>query len=224
MASVAQAASAWWLHPARRVALLSLIALLLLVMVHLLFGYLTEPNPAVSPPAVQLTPQMEREVPVPNTAAPPARGRHFGRMVWMKDITSLLQQEGVSAPVSQEIARWLMIYCRHFRIPPDVALAVMYVESGFDRFAVSNAGAEGLMQVMPFWRDKLGDPDDNLFNVEVNIRYGCAIIRHYLNRYHSLDLALSAYNGSVGSRRYVRKVHAAMRRFGAIPTLADLKQ
>jgi len=98
----------------------------------------------------------------------------------------------------------------------------MYVESSFDRFAVSLVGAEGLMQVMPFWRKKLGEPDDNLFNVEVNIRYGCAILRHYLNRYPSLDLALSAYNGSVGSQRYPRKVRAAMRRFGAIPTLADL--
>jgi len=77
--------------------------------------------------------------------------------------------------------------------------------------------------VMPFWRKELGSPEDNLFNIEVNIRYGCAIIRHYLNRYTSLDLALAAYNGSVGSLRYVRKVRAAMRRFGAIPTLADLE-
>jgi len=141
----------------------------------------------------------------------------------MKDITSLLQREGVSAPMSQEVARWLMIYCRHFRIPPDVALAVMYVESSFDRFAISAVGAQGLMQVMPFWRKQLGSPEDNLFSVEVNIRYGCAILRRYLNRYSTLDVALAAYNGSIGSQRYARKVRAAMQRFGAIPTLADLE-
>lgn len=140
----------------------------------------------------------------------------------MRDITGLLRDAGVAPPLAQEIARWLLVYCRHYRIPPDVALAVMYVESGFDRFAVSAAGAQGLMQVMPFWREQFGEPEANLFDVDVNIRFGCAIIRHYLDRYQSLDAALAAYNGSIGSRNYIRRVHAAMRRFGAIPTLADL--
>ena len=149
-------------------------------------------------------------------------GRFFGRMVWMRDITGLLREQGVSPPLAQEIARWLLFYCRYYRVPPDLALAVMYVESGFDRFAVSPAGAIGLMQVMPFWREELGERSDDLFDVEVNIRYGCAILRRYLDRYRTVDEALSAYNGSVGSRRYVRRVRAAMRRFGAIPTLADL--
>ncbi|MDX8413330.1 MAG: transglycosylase SLT domain-containing protein [Mariprofundales bacterium] len=177
----------------------------------------TKPHFEGGSPASKIAP-----TPAPTTPLH-SRGHHFGRMVWMKDITSLLQREGVSAPMSQEVARWLMIYCRHFRIPPDVALAVMYVESSFDRFAVSVVGAQGLMQVMPFWRKQLGSPDDNLFNIEVNIRYGCAILRRYLNRYSTLDIALSAYNGSVGSQRYARKVRTAMRRFGAIPTLADLE-
>ncbi|MDQ6963664.1 MAG: transglycosylase SLT domain-containing protein, partial [Mariprofundales bacterium] len=181
-------------------------------------------RPKQTPPHFTTTPNSKTtSATEQESTTPPARGRHFGRMVWMKDITSLLQREGVSAPMSQEIARWLMIYCRHFRIPPDVALAIIYVESSFDRFAVSVAGAQGLMQVMPFWRDKIGTADDNLFNVEVNIRYGCAILRHYLDRYRTLDVALSAYNGSIGSQRYARRVRAAMRRFGAIPTLADLE-
>jgi len=213
---------AWWLKPSRRVGLATTGILLLFAITSWVFIQQATPNHPT--PSFQQTHSDEADAPTPEKAVPtPSRGHHFGRMVWMKDITSLLQREGVSAPMSQEIARWLMIYCRHFRIPPDVALAVMYVESSFDRFAVSVVGAQGLMQVMPFWRKTLGNPDDNLFNVEVNIRYGCAIIRHYLNSYSSLDLALSAYNGSVGSHRYSRKVHAAMRRFGAIPTLADLE-
>ncbi len=201
----------------------SVVFLLLILATHHGFERATQPPP---PPATgqkkRLHPQGDATQQKADQAIP--KGRHFGRMVWMRDITGLLRAAGVSAPLAQEIARWLMVYCRHFRIPPDVALAVMFVESGFDRFAVSNAGAQGLMQVMPFWREEIGDPGDNLFDVEVNIRYGCAIIRRYLDRYNSLDLALSAYNGSVGSRRYIRKVHAAMRRFGAIPALADLSR
>ncbi|MDQ6950160.1 MAG: lytic transglycosylase domain-containing protein [Mariprofundales bacterium] len=160
-------------------------------------------------------------------AAPPPQmmtPSHFGRTVWRRDITQILRQKGVSAPTAQEITRWLLLYCRYYRVPPDLALAVMAVESGFNRFAVSIAGAQGLMQIMPFWRKKIGDHQDNLFNIEVNIRYGCAILRHYLDRYPTMDRALAAYNGSIGSQRYIRKVRAAMQRFDAIPTLANLAE
>ena len=89
-------------------------------------------------------------------------------------------------------------------------LAVIEVESGFDRFAVSRAGAQGLMQVMPFWKDELGRRDDNLTDNATNLRYGCRILQFYLERHAgALHAALAAYNGSSGSRRYSERVRSA---------------
>jgi len=90
----------------------------------------------------------------------------------------------------------------------------MHVESLFDRFAISSAGAQGIMQVMPFWKKEIGTPSDNLMNLETNIRYGCAILATYLKRekgtYH---LALARYNGSVGKSWYPERVMKAWRKY-----------
>ena len=84
-------------------------------------------------------------------------------------------------------------------------------EDGFeDRYAVSRVGAQGLMQVMPFWKDEIGRSDDNLTHTPTNLRYGCHILRFYLDREdQNLNRALAAYNGSSGSPRYPNKVRAA---------------
>jgi soluble lytic murein transglycosylase-like protein len=89
------------------------------------------------------------------------------------------------------------------RLPPGLVLAVMDVESGFDRWAVSSAGAVGLMQVMPFWPAELGMERHQLTQIAANMRMGCAILRHYLKREkNDWHKALARYNGSVGSRKY----------------------
>lgn len=89
------------------------------------------------------------------------------------------------------------------RLPPGLVLAVMDVESGFDRWAVSSAGAVGLMQVMPFWPAELGMERYQLTQIAANMRMGCAILRHYLKREkNDWHKALARYNGSVGSRKY----------------------
>ena len=67
-------------------------------------------------------------------------------------------------------------------LPPELVLSVIEVESGFDRYALSKAGAQGLMQVMPFWKNEIGRPDDNLIHMPTNLRYGCHILRFYLDR------------------------------------------
>ena len=92
-------------------------------------------------------------------------------------------------------------------LPPELILAVIDVESNFDRDAISVAGALGLMQVMPFWKDEIGRPDDNLNRIDTNLRYGCTILRFYLDK-ESGDLrrALGRYNGSLGKRKYPNKV------------------
>lgn len=89
------------------------------------------------------------------------------------------------------------------RLPPGLILALIDVESRFDRWAVSSAGAVGLMQIMPFWPKELGMERHQLVQVEANMRMGCAILRHYMQRERNdLGKALARYNGSVGRRKY----------------------
>jgi soluble lytic murein transglycosylase-like protein len=89
------------------------------------------------------------------------------------------------------------------RLPPGLIMAVIEVESRFDRWAVSSAGAVGLMQVMPFWPKELGMERHQLVQIEANMRMGCAILRHYLKREkNDVRKALARYNGSTGRRQY----------------------
>ncbi len=144
----------------------------------------------------------------------------FKKIVWMKDIQQVIKP-WVRDPVeAQTLARWVYIYSQRFNLSPELILAVIAVESQFDHFAISNVGARGLMQVMPFWKEKLGSKNDNLFGIETNIRYGCAILSMYKNRYGSLSRALAAYNGSLGTTGYPARIYAQMKRFKA--SAADL--
>lgn len=97
-------------------------------------------------------------------------------------------------------------------LDPQLVLGIMHVESGFKKYAVSTAGARGLMQVMPFWVDLIGEKDHNLFHLRTNIRYGCVILRHYLDiEKGDLFRALGRYNGSLGRAEYPNLVLAAWR-------------
>ena len=99
------------------------------------------------------------------------------------------------------------VYCEARRdpslqLPPDLVLALIEVESRFDRWAVSPAGAVGLMQVMPFWPHQLG-VQNQLVQVAPNIKMGCEILRYYLRaENHNWPRALARYNGSVGRNTY----------------------
>ena len=91
-----------------------------------------------------------------------------------------------------------------------LVLGLIEVESGFRKYAVSLAGARGYMQVMPFWVRNIGTPDQNLFHLRTNLRYGCTILRHYLDVENGdLFRALGRYNGSLGNREYPDMVRAA---------------
>ena len=97
-------------------------------------------------------------------------------------------------------------------LDPHLVLAVIDVESAFRKYAVSKAGAKGLMQVMPFWVKEIGEPGHNLFHERTNLRYGCTILRHYLDRERgNLHNALGRYNGSLGSAEYPNRVMRALR-------------
>ncbi len=96
-----------------------------------------------------------------------------------------------------------------------LVLGLIQVESNFRKFAVSTAGARGYMQVMPFWTRSLGDGDaTKLFHMQTNLRFGCVILRHYLDREAGdLFLALGRYNGSRGQAPYPDAVLGAKRRW-----------
>lgn len=92
-------------------------------------------------------------------------------------------------------------------VQPELVLAVIEVESHFNRFAISRVGAQGMMQVMPFWKNEIGRPEDNLTDITTNLRYGCIILKHYIDIADGrLAEALARYNGSYGSYRYSAKV------------------
>ena len=95
-------------------------------------------------------------------------------------------------------------------LDPQLVLSVIQVESAFRKYAVSSAKARGYMQVMPFWVGLIGDDDDNLFHLRTNLRYGCTILRHYLDiERGDLYRALGRYNGSLGQADYPNMVRAA---------------
>lgn len=114
--------------------------------------------------------------------------------------------------VADETERTLIlerVHCeaKRLRLPPGLVLAVIEVESRFDRWAVSSTGAVGLMQVMPFWPTKLGMTNEQLVRIPQNIHMGCTILKFYLDREKGdYTKALARYNGSVNRRSYPDKV------------------
>src|SRR5262249_60849656 len=97
-------------------------------------------------------------------------------------------------------------------LDPQLVLGLIQVESAFRKYAVSTAGAMGFMQVMPFWVKLIGDKEQNLFHLRTNLRYGCTILRFYLDQENGdLYRALGRYNGSLGKPEYPNMVLASWR-------------
>lgn len=137
----------------------------------------------------------------------------FDAEVWLTDMSARLARSVQQPAERVDILRHVHREARLARLEPELVLAVIQVESNFDRFAISSAGARGLMQVMPFWLDEIGRPGDNLFHIATNLRFGCMILRHYLDRERgNLERALARYNGSLGQNWYPRRVMRAWRR------------
>jgi len=111
----------------------------------------------------------------------------------------------------QEFLQTLWYEARRAGLPLSLVLGVVQVESAFRKFAISSAGARGYMQVMPFWARLIGDGDDSrLFHMQTNLRFGCVILRHYLDRERGdVFMALGRYNGSRGQSAYPQAIQAA---------------
>lgn len=133
--------------------------------------------------------------------------------VWLVDMSARLARFVDDPAHRLELLRDIHAAAVRAELPPELVLSVIEVESHFDRFAVSSAGAQGMMQVMPFWKDEIGRPDDNLTINKTNLAYGCRILQFYLQREKGqLHKALARYNGSVGRRTYSDKVYRAWKR------------
>ena len=138
----------------------------------------------------------------------------FDAEVWLTDMATRLKRwDEVPVEERLHILRTVHREATRAGLPPELVLAVIQVESNFDRFAISSAGARGLMQVMPFWLDELQRPDGDLFDIRTNIRFGCIILKHYMDRERGNHArALARYNGSTGKLWYPTRVFDAMRK------------
>lgn len=128
--------------------------------------------------------------------------------VWLVDMSARLSRF-VDDPIHRlELLQDIHAAALRADLPPELVLSVIEIESHFDRFAISRVGAQGMMQVMPFWKNEIGRPDDNLTLNKTNFDYGCRILQFYLKREKGhLHKALARYNGSVGRRVYSDKVY-----------------
>lgn len=137
----------------------------------------------------------------------------FEAEVWLLDMSTRLKR---IMPDPRSRVRLLEAVHREATLAdlkPELVLSVIHVESLFNRFAISSAGARGLMQIMPFWMKEIGRPDDNLFDLDTNLRYGCTILRFYLDKEKgNMSRALARYNGSLGKYWYPARVNAALRK------------
>jgi soluble lytic murein transglycosylase-like protein len=137
----------------------------------------------------------------------------FDAEVWLTDMSNRLASRVEDPEERLTILKTVHYEARRAGLQPELVLAIINVESNYDRFAISSAGARGLMQIMPFWLEEIGHPEDNLFHITTNIRFGCTILSYYLERENGdMYRALARYNGSVGKRWYPRRVFSALNR------------
>lgn len=138
----------------------------------------------------------------------------FEAEVWLLDMSTRMRRFIPDEAERLVFLRKVHQEARRARLKPDLVIALIHAESLFDRFALSSAGAQGVMQIMPFWKDEIGRPDDNLIDLATNLRYGCTILRYYLDMENgNLRRALARYNGSLGSQRYPDRVLDYWQRF-----------
>ena len=137
----------------------------------------------------------------------------FEAEVWLVDMSNRLKTKIKHPEKRLKLLRQIHREASHANLHPELVLAVIDVESNFDRFAISKAGAQGLMQVMPFWLKEIGKPRDSLFNIRTNLRMGCTILKYYLKiEKGDLTRALARYNGSLGKYKYPNKVFKLLKK------------
>ena len=131
---------------------------------------------------------------------------------WLEAMAQRLEKRIPDRKQRLELLRTVHYEATRAGLDPQLVLGLLEVESGFRKYALSKAGARGYMQVMPFWIKLIGKPGDNLFHLRANLRYGCVILRHYLDiEKGDYFRALGRYNGSLGKPEYPNLVFSAWR-------------
>lgn len=134
---------------------------------------------------------------------------------WLGEMSERLKKRKTETQIRIEFLETVWYEAKRAGLEPSLVLGLIQVESGFRKYAISVAGARGYMQVMPFWTRAIGDGDaSRLFHMQTNLRFGCVILRHYLDiEKGDLFLALGRYNGSRGRAEYPNAVFAARRQW-----------
>ena len=131
---------------------------------------------------------------------------------WLTEMSQRLEPKLPNFQSRVDFLRTLHFEAIRAGLDPQLVLAVIQIESSFRKYAVSRSGARGYMQVMPFWVGLVGRKGDNLFSLRTNLRYGCVILKYYLNlEKGDLFRALARYNGSLGKPEYPNLVIGAWR-------------
>ena len=135
------------------------------------------------------------------------------KIAWLAEMSRRLEKRMPDRQARLEFLKTVYYEAQRAGLDPQLVLGLIQVESGFKKYAVSSAGARGYMQVMPFWVNLIGNQDQNLFHLRTNLRFGCTILRHYLDiEKGDLYRALGRYNGSLGAPEYPNMVRAAWER------------
>jgi len=137
----------------------------------------------------------------------------FDAEVWLLDMSTRLKSRMPDDNKRLELLKNIHYEANKVGLAPELVLAVINVESNFNRWAISSAGAQGLMQIMPFWLKEIPQAGDNLFNARTNLRFGCTILKHYLQKEKGdFQRALARYNGSLGKVWYPNRVFDTLRK------------
>jgi soluble lytic murein transglycosylase-like protein len=137
----------------------------------------------------------------------------FDAEVWLMDMSARLKSRVPNDHERLQLLKNIHYEASKAGLPPEMVLAVINVESNFNRWAISKVGAQGLMQIMPFWLKEIPNAGDNLFDIRTNLRFGCTILKYYINKEKGdFQRALARYNGSVGKAWYPNRVFEALRK------------
>ncbi len=129
---------------------------------------------------------------------------------WLDAMSGKLERRIPDRRQREELLVTVHYEAKRAALDPQMVLGLIQVESAFRKYAVSSSGARGFMQVMPFWVKLIGQPQNNLFHLRTNLRYGCVILKHYLDLEHGdYYRALGRYNGSLGKPEYPNMVLSA---------------
>lgn len=143
---------------------------------------------------------------------------------WLTEMSDRLKDKMPNEEDRREFLSTVHYEAKRAGLDPHLVLSLIEVESRFNKYAVSRVGARGYMQVMPFWVKSIGKQEHNLFHLRINLRYGCTILRYYLDMEKgNIYRALGRYNGSLGQPGYPNLVRTAWHKHWTAPVLTRSK-